>query len=248
MNLNFVGVFANGHLKYDHERDVGPQGMPSLMNMTEKALKVLKRNKNGFVLVVEGGMIDQAHHRGHARRALSEVDAMDEAVKRTMEIMEYAIEFNLFVNNFLIVFFWANFSYKKDETLIIVTADHSHSLTINGYPPRGNNILGIARNSKMDNVPYTTLLYTTGGSASFQMEINKDGQIQRKSPLSEDTTAFTYVQQAAIKSDENAHAGSDVTIHATGPMAHLVQRVHEQSYVAHFISYAARIGRFRNSK
>ena len=84
----FVGIFANGHLKYDHERETGPNGMPSLSNMTEKALEILKRNENGFVLVVEGGMIDQAHHRGYARRALSEVAAMDEAVKRTLEIMQ----------------------------------------------------------------------------------------------------------------------------------------------------------------
>lgn len=146
------------------------------------------------------------------------------------------------------MFVFLHFSSDRDETLIIVTADHSHSLTINGYPSRGNNILGIARNSKMDNVPYTTLLYTTGGPSSFQMETNAAGHIQRKSPLLEDTTAYTYVQQAAIKTDENGHAGSDVTIHATGPMAHLFQRVHEQSYVAHLISYAARIGRFRNTK
>lgn len=88
--LNFIiaGIFANGHLKYDHERDTGPKGMPSLTNMTEKALNILKRNKHGFVLVIEGGMIDQAHHRGNAHRALSETDAMDEAVKRTLEVMK----------------------------------------------------------------------------------------------------------------------------------------------------------------
>lgn len=61
--------------------------MPSLMNMTEQAIKILSRHKKGFVLVVEGGMIDQAHHRGYARRALSEVSAMDDAVKRTIELM-----------------------------------------------------------------------------------------------------------------------------------------------------------------
>lgn len=76
-------------MKYDHERDAGPKGMPSLMNMTEKAINILSRQKKGFVLVIEGGMIDQAHHRGYARRALSEVSAMDEAVKRTLELMKY---------------------------------------------------------------------------------------------------------------------------------------------------------------
>lgn len=78
------------------------------------------------------------------------------------------------------------------------------------------------------------------------MEVNAEGKVQRRNPLNDDTTEYTYIQQAAIKTDENAHAGSDVTIHAIGPMAHLVQRVHEQSYVAHLISYAARIGRFRH--
>lgn len=58
------------------------------MNMTESALKILKRNKRGFLLVVEGGMIDQAHHRGHAKRALSEVAAMDDAIKRILAIMK----------------------------------------------------------------------------------------------------------------------------------------------------------------
>lgn len=133
-----------------------------------------------------------------------------------------------------------------DETLIIVTADHSHSLTINGYPKIGNDILGIAHESKFDETPYTTLTYGTGGPDSFQMEF-KDGKIRRADPSKQDTTSYNYVQQAAIQTNENAHSGSDVTVHAIGPMAHLFQRVHEQSYVAHLISYAAKIGRFRQT-
>lgn len=100
---------------------------------------------------------------------------------------------------------------ELEDTLIIVTADHSHSLTINGYPERGNNILGIARHSKFDDVPYTTLLYATGGPDSYQTEMGSDGKVHRRNPINDNTTGYTYIQQAAIQTDENAHTGSDVS-------------------------------------
>lgn len=62
--------------------------MPSLANMTGKAIEILSKNAKGFLLVVEGGLIDQAHHRGHARRALSETAAMDDAVKVAIDLMK----------------------------------------------------------------------------------------------------------------------------------------------------------------
>lgn len=46
------GIFANGHLKMEHARDKGPAGMPSLTAMTTKAIQVLKKNQNGFILMV----------------------------------------------------------------------------------------------------------------------------------------------------------------------------------------------------
>ncbi|KAG5859806.1 hypothetical protein JTB14_034139 [Gonioctena quinquepunctata] len=47
-----LGVFANGHLKYDYERDRGPEGMPSLSNMTEKAIQSLRKSEKGYILMV----------------------------------------------------------------------------------------------------------------------------------------------------------------------------------------------------
>lgn len=73
----------------------------------------------------------------------------------------------------------------------------------------------------------------------------ENGKPRRKNPSLDDTTAYDYIQQAAILTDEGAHSGTDVTVYARGPAAHLFQRVHEQSYVAHLIAYAAKIGRFR---
>lgn len=146
--------------------------------------------------------------------------------------------------------------------MIIVTADHSHSLTINGHAERGADILGVASTSKTEGTPYTTLTYGTSYKG-FQVDANG----KRVDPTTQDTTAWAYTQQAAINTDENLHGGSDVTIHAkgapmlrnfngglyfnllffSGAMAYLFHGVHEQSYVAHVISYALRIGRFRDS-
>ncbi len=52
----------------------------------------------------------------------------------------------------------AHKSLPTDETLIVVTADHSHTLTINGYQKRGNSILEIAENGSYS-IAYTALLY-----------------------------------------------------------------------------------------
>ena len=60
--------------------------------------------------MVEGGRIDHANHKAMAWRALSETVAMDLAVEEILRQVDL------------------------EDTLIIVTADHSHSVTMNGYP------------------------------------------------------------------------------------------------------------------
>ena len=74
-------------MPYEDQRDEGPNGPPSLKQMTIKALSVLVKNPKGFILVVEGGLIDTAHHRGWAKRALAETIELNDAVEATIDLM-----------------------------------------------------------------------------------------------------------------------------------------------------------------
>ena len=57
-------------MKYEHNRATDCNKVdrnecePSLQEMTETAIKILKKNNKGFFLMVEGGRIDHAHHEG----------------------------------------------------------------------------------------------------------------------------------------------------------------------------------------
>ncbi|CAK1583040.1 unnamed protein product [Parnassius mnemosyne] len=226
-NVEYLfGIFANEHMKYEFERNKGPEGQPSISDMTKVAIKILKKNPNGFFLMVEGGNIDMAHHRGRAKTAIDEAAAMERAVQLAINMTD------------------------EEDTLIIVTSDHTHTLTINGYPERGSSIFGIVRESPFDQVNYTTLSYGTGGPGSFQYSVEtKDGEtrVMRRDPSKEDTESFMYEQIAAIPLDENSHGGGDVAIYARGPHAHLFHNVHEQHYVYHAVAYAAKLGPYSNA-
>ncbi len=138
---HLMGLFEPSHMQYETDRDTAPAGEPSLAAMTEKAIDVLARNDHGFVLMVEAGRIDHAHHAGNAYRALDDTIALDAAVAAAFEKVD------------------------PEETLIIVTADHGHVFTMAGYPERNNPILGLTGEKADDGKPYTTLGYMNGPGA-----------------------------------------------------------------------------------
>ncbi|RVE46598.1 hypothetical protein evm_008731 [Chilo suppressalis] len=215
-NDYLLGIFAASHLSYEYQRN--QTDMPSLSDMVEAAIKVLRKNEKGFFLMVEGGNIDMAHHRGWAKVAIDEAAAMEDAVKVVMAMT------------------------SEEDTLLIVTSDHTHTLSINGYPDRGSNVFGIAESSPYDGINYTTLSYSTGGPNSFQYYVAKDENnettVRRRDPSLNDTTDMLYNQVAGIRLVENSHGGGDVAIYARGPHAHLFHNVHEQHYVYHAVMYA----------
>ncbi|ODT14344.1 MAG: alkaline phosphatase [Kaistia sp. SCN 65-12] len=208
---SLFGLFEPDHMRYEADRSADPSGEPSLAEMTRAAITMLEPKGKGYVLLVEAGRIDHAHHSGNARRALEDTVALDEAVAAAMAMT------------------------KRDDTLVIVTADHSHTFAISGYPGRGNPILGLAavdgRALKAkDGKSYTTLGYANGPGATV------DGP--RTDPASDDTLALDYRQQALVPLGSETHGGDDVLARASGPMAHLVAGTIEQHSLFHIMRAA----------
>jgi alkaline phosphatase len=209
-----MGLFERSHMRYEADRLKDNGGEPSLAEMTVKAIDILRQNPNGFFLMVEAGRIDHAHHDSNAFRSLEDLVALDDAVKATLA------------------------KVALDETLVIVTADHSHVFTIAGYPKRGNPILetvvepdGKPKLGK-DGKPMTTLGYTNGPGAV------KEGEPR---PVPINTTAPDYKQQSLVPLDSETHGGEDVAILAGGPWAHLFAGVVEQNYIYHVIDHATKL-------
>jgi alkaline phosphatase len=202
---HLLGLFEQSHMQYETDRDTSEAGEPSLAEMTAKAIDVLSRNDRGFLLMVEAGRIDHAHHAGNAFRALEDTIALSEAVQAAYDKVD------------------------PEETLIIVTADHSHVFTMAGYPDRNNPILGIAGEGD-DHKPYTTLGYQNGPGAV---------EGARADLTDVDTTVPDFLQQALVPLVESeTHAGDDVAIYAQGPWAHLFDGVMEQNMIYHVIAQA----------
>jgi len=223
------GLFNESHMQYEADRANDVAGEPSLSQMTEKAINVLDNNDKGFFLTVESGRIDHAHHAGNAYNALNDTIELANAVKVAME------------------------NTNPEETLIVVTADHSHVFTIAGYPKRGNPILGkvvgvgqTEPSLAADDMPYTTVGYTNGGGfRDLGNETDADegynfAPVTGRVDLSNvDTTTPGFHQEALVPLSSETHAGEDVGVYAMGPGAHLVTGTNEQSFLFHVMDFAA---------
>ena len=207
---HLLGLFERSHLQYNFDRPKDKGGEPSLSEMTAKSIDILSQNKKGYFLMVEGGRIDHAHHEGNAFRALTDAVEFSNAVRMA------ASKVNL------------------DETLIIVTADHSHTLTMMGYPMRGNNIMGLVQEvddnglaedkpkTDKNKLPYTTLNYANGPGSTNEA---------RKPLTEEQVTNPDYKQEGIIPLSAETHGGEDVAIYATGPSAYLFHGSMEENWI-----------------
>lgn len=195
-----AALLTSGDMSYDLDRD--PAKEPSLAEMTGKAIDALSGQKKGFFLMVEGGRIDHALHATNARRALQDTVAFDDAIKLALDKLE-AIDPGL------------------KNTLVVVTADHDHTLLMNGYAARTGKtapgkpgVLGLVNNytdkkaaKDVDGNNYTILGFGNG-----LKRLDQRGAITAE--MLEDPN---YLQEAVVLvAGSETHGGGDVFLGAKG--------------------------------
>lgn len=112
-----LGLFNNGNIDGVLDRRLLKKGtvtkypdQPDLVDMVKTSLSVLSKSREGFVLMVESGQIDRYTHALDWERAVYDTIMLDNAVKVAKD--------------------WAR--SNGNETLIIVTPDHTHPVSIIG--------------------------------------------------------------------------------------------------------------------
>jgi alkaline phosphatase len=233
----WLGLFARDHLQFEHDRPRIAPSEPSLADLTRAAIMRLSRDPDGFVLVIEGGRIDHAHHFGNAYRALTDTIALSDAVRVALQLVDL------------------------DDTLVVVSADHSHVLTFAGYAVRGNPILGLVRGVSAEDspdgdyavdalgLPYTTLSYANGPGYSGASNRQPEGAKRHRHDFSAmaairagrpdlrkvDPTDPDFMQEATVPLKDETHSGEDVPVYAAGAGAAAFRGSLEQHVLFHLM-------------
>lgn len=211
----FIGLYsADDHLDYALARR--PE-QPTLSEMALKAIELLAKDPDGFFLMVEGGKIDHALHDTNAHNALADTVAFDEAIKAAVERMR-------------------QLDPGLENTLIVVTADHDHTMVMNGYPKRGGKVLDIVRDyasgqpkQDADGKTFTTLVFGNG-KVRPDLRADVDGAAAQ---------AEGYRQEAGVRTVYESHGGGDVKLYATGAGSAPFKGTMENTRVFHLMKAAA---------
>ncbi len=203
-----LGLFAPVGMPRQWDR---PESVPSLADMTRKAIETLARNERGFFLFVEGSQIDWAAHGNDIAGVMSEMtDFMD------------AVEVGL------------GFASGRDDTLVVVTADHeTGGLSIgrdgayawNPEPLRGMTATPaliterfLAGEEALSAVlaAHSTLMLTETEQALLDAT-------PRDSQLAYEAVNQLLDERTLTGWTTEGHTGVDVSLYATGPGSELLR-------------------------
>jgi alkaline phosphatase len=215
-----LGLFNADHISFEADRKPEEPGLVEMARfaVAHMAAGQKARGGKGYYLMIEGGRIDHGHHASNPYRALKEAQTFSTAIAEVLKMVDL------------------------NETLVLVTADHSHVLTIAGYPQRGNDILGYIKPAQAGESsgavskegwalddhgqPMTTLNYTNGPFLSRGLS--------RLLPPNDPN----YLANKLHGTDSESHGGEDVALFADGPRSDLVGGVLEQNLIFHIMAEA----------
>lgn len=199
-----LGLFAPNNMMRETARQASGEDAPRLVDMTRKAIELLDGQNKGYFLMVEAGLIDKAHHQNLAYEALNETAELDEAVAAAVAMTD------------------------PKDTLIIVTADHSHGLTLNGGR-RATPLVSVTPGldddpaTALDGKAIPILMYSTGPGAPMDEP--------RPDPATFAPNDPDQRMLAAVPLGSAAHTGEDVAAYARGPGADAIRGLIEQPQV-----------------
>ncbi|QPB43695.1 alkaline phosphatase [Rodentibacter haemolyticus] len=132
--------------------------IPNLAQMTKKAIHLLKKNENGFFLQIEGASIDKQNHKANPCGQIGETVDLDEAVQVALD-----------------------FARENNQTLVIVTADHSHTSQL---VPNKANPTGLKQTLKAKDGSIMTISYGTAQDSESQEHTGSQLRIAAYGPKS----------------------------------------------------------------
>lgn len=200
-----MGLFAEVQLPWVLDDKDGHR----LSTMTGKALELLSQNPNGFVLLVEGSLIDWAGHNNDIAAAMAEMDEF----ARTMEVVE-------------------QFVRQNPNTLMVATADHNTGgLSIGSkgkYAWNPEVLKGLS--ASIDTLAAAALTAEDwqaplAQGLGFELEPALLEQLAKARMQGKETLASAIKQEVDRRSNTGwttgGHTGTDVQVFATGPGAEL---------------------------
>ncbi|MFD1134577.1 alkaline phosphatase [Paenibacillus urinalis] len=218
-----IGLFADSGMAPELDRETTNE--PSLQEMTETALKVLNKDKDGFFLMVEGSQIDWAGHDHDAAWAMKDSEAFEKALESVLE-----------------------FAKKDKNTLVVVAGDHdTGGMSVGGNGP-GDVDLEVIRNvtatgdymvtqlnSTRSNVKEVVKKYTTLELTDEEAQLIKSSE-QPAITINEVVSARANIGWTSLN-----HTGVDVPLYAYGPGADLFIGLHENTDLPVLMAEALKI-------
>ncbi|WP_019424910.1 alkaline phosphatase [Paenibacillus sp. OSY-SE] len=218
-----LGLFAG--------RDMAPEldrrhtNEPSLKDMTAKAIDTLRKDKDGFFLLVEGSQIDSAGHYNDAAWAMKDTQAFEEAVALALD-----------------------FAKKDGNTLIVIVGDHdTGGMSVGGYGQIGAKLdvlhqvkasgIFMADRLKSDRSNVKEVLKTY---ANIDVTAAEEAKIKSAKDAVQAINGVIS-ERALVGWITYLHTGVDVQMYAFGPGSDLFRGLHNNTELPHLVAQVLNI-------